>query len=295
MRGEHDVASGLDGIGTGSSPHARGAPQQALGPADRVGIIPACAGSTKKPRKASSVTRNHPRMRGEHGSFPHRMSSGRGSSPHARGARAPHHRRGGRFGIIPACAGSTCRCRTSRRTARDYPRMRGEHSRADFCSDRLSGSSPHARGALSSARVLRHLVGIIPACAESTHGRMGSRAGGRDHPRMRGEHHICPALSTAAVGSSPHARGARFYHVLTAADPGIIPACAGSTYGAAMGKPTSRDHPRMRGEHGFPSTRPPFRKGSSPHARGAQVRRRCGARRVGIIPACAGSTLGHFC
>ena len=138
----------------------------------------------------------------------------------------------------------------------------------------------------------RRAVGIIPACAGSTpwvtlfeswsegssphaRGAPGTSTSARpcrgDHPRMRGEH----------------------VRVLrrVAANPGIIPACAGSTSSSSMyvtllrGSsphargappiPTScasprRDHPRMRGEH-------------SRHHPDIALS-------LGIIPACAGST-----
>ena len=134
-------------------------------------------------------------------------------------------------GIIPACAGST---------SSSQPVM-----------SVVWGSSPHARGA---PRVSRP-----------------SSCGGKDHPRMRGEHkrlqinrkkvlRIIPACAgstrtraprdSSVSGSSPHARGARDFDNLE--------------------EPTCWDHPRMRGEH------PPR----------AEAR----AQGVGIIPACAGST-----
>ena len=52
-----------------------------------------------------------------------------------------------------------------------------------------------------------------------------------------------------------------------------------------------RDHPRMRGEHmgDRASERPCV--GSSPHARGAQLPMEAGQWELGIIPACAGSTV----
>ena len=176
----------------------------------------------------------------------------RGSSPHARGARSRDTRQ--------ECS------------RRDHPRMRGEH----------------VRGLVHR----QHRPGIIPACAGSTYGlawrvldaqgssphARGARPGERrhlhrhgDHPRMRGEH--------------------AHENVRTAVDPGIIPACAGSTVSAKMkiGKTqgssphargarppggtdgvTARDHPRMRGEHQTSTS-----KSLNP---------------LRIIPACAGST-----
>ena len=197
---------------SGSSPHTRGArrrrrfcpstcrdhprirgehPCSSSRPAFRLGIIPACAGSTRLPCQSiarawgsSPHTRgapcqppcaprdagDHPRIRGEH-TLTHFMGVWlRGSSPHTRGA--------------PRSAATTAR------PARDHPRIRGEHvpyvgvGRADsgiipayagstsarrFHRRALLGSSPHTRGALIIARVFTCVNG--------------------DHPRIRGEHY----------------------------------------------------------------------------------------------------------
>ena len=148
MRGEHGgrvvVAMAL----TGSSPHARGAhrghrPQGRLG-----GIIPACAGSTTHRGPPTRRTGDHPRMRGEHLIPTVPAISQKGSSPHARGARAHVAAVSAARGIIPACAGSTGMSKATKSTS--------------------GGSSPHARGALGDGLVERRLDGIIPACAGST-------------------------------------------------------------------------------------------------------------------------------
>ena len=92
--------------------------------------------------------RDHPRMRGEHGSADDGEGREEGSSPHARGAPinviAPKHV----GGIIPACAGSTAPDAQVPTRKQDHPRMRGEH----------------ALSALKSVTCDR----IIPACAGST-------------------------------------------------------------------------------------------------------------------------------
>ena len=199
-----------------------------------------------------------------------------GSSPHTRGA--------------PQCR------RSSSGTGEDHPRIRGEHLQrvasvaeevgiipayAGSTDDQPTmdaykgGSSPHTRGALRHAR-----PGIIT---------------GRDHPRIRGEHHDS---SVNEVG-----------------DDGIIPAYAGSTRQDGLhlrrrggSSPHTRgaledierlvgrheDHPRIRGEHQPGDIRPrqdgriipayagstPSRllrslrmPGSSPHTRGAPTSR----------------------
>ena len=154
--------------------------------------------------------------------------------------------------IIPACAGSTRCAPSSRRPARDHPRMRGEHLAVGKDQVSLEGSSPHARGA--RVRPVHRGVhrGIIPACAGSTQaGAIGGPDVGGSSPHARGALRLGRWPRPAQVGSSPHARGAPYV-----SSPGIC---------------YSRDHPRMRGEHAM-----------LPCDGGAMW---------GIIPACAGSTL----
>ena len=87
---------------------------------------------------------------------------------------------------------------------------------------------------------------------------------------MRGEHLVTTSTVKVAVGSSPHARGARVLGRHERLQLGIIPACAGST-GTTLNDMVDT-------------------LGSSPHARGAPVRLPCEHNGWGIIPACAGST-----
>ena len=92
-------------------------------------------------------------------------------------------------------------------------------------------------------------VGIIPACAGSTIPPSAGRESGRDHPRMCGEHALTVTATDSRGGSSPHVRGARPEGVKLGGLPGIIPACAGSTYFELVSVRPLRDHPRMCGEH----------------------------------------------
>ena len=107
MRGEHQLVQAM-GLGdVGSSPHARGA--RSSRPTRMVvsRIIPACAGSTGWVARRRPRPRDHPRMRGEHGSTTWGLHTSPGSSPHARGAQADLQGLTKDLGIIPACAGST--------------------------------------------------------------------------------------------------------------------------------------------------------------------------------------------
>ena len=86
MCGEHAAVRNAPEYPSGSSPHVRGA----LGYDGKVfvrwGIIPACAGSTGPVCRIPSARRDHPRMCGEHRNLAPRGKTGRGSSPHVRGA-----------------------------------------------------------------------------------------------------------------------------------------------------------------------------------------------------------------
>ena len=66
MRGEHAKLLVVAPITKGSSPHARGAPVTSDSNLQMAGIIPACAGSTRRWAGSPDTPRDHPRMRGEH-------------------------------------------------------------------------------------------------------------------------------------------------------------------------------------------------------------------------------------
>ena len=168
MRGEHiaNVDGGPDM--QGSSPHARGTLLVASALMCCFGIIPACAGNTKKAGKRWTPIGDHPRMRGEHHTSLSNVWDALGSSPHARGTHSyrtavTHH-----VGIIPACAGNTCQSAGSWPHPWDHPRMRGEHGLERPTKQDRMGSSPHARGTRGLVALCLGRVGIIPACAGNT-------------------------------------------------------------------------------------------------------------------------------
>ena len=93
-----------------------------------MGIIPACAGSTKHTYASIPYNGDHPRMCGEHTCAYHQSPAGAGSSPHVRGARGKSEYCQYKFGIIPACAGSTYEDGPALFLRWDHPRMCGEHT-----------------------------------------------------------------------------------------------------------------------------------------------------------------------
>ena len=193
-------------------------------------------------------------------------------------------------GIIPACAGSTGYVRKLRHSARDHPRMCGEHFGSAMQNSLRWGSSPHVRGAQSGYGDAARFAGIIPACAGSTLADINGDPAVRDHPRMCGEHLMPPVTAGLNRGSSPHVRGAPADRLRCRGDGGIIPACAGSTGWRFIIMFKVWDHPRMCGEHTESKSSEATSAGSSPHVRGALTFGGAAVRMVGIIPACAGST-----
>ena len=234
------------------------------------GIIPACAGSTKRFSSTEMPFRDHPRMCGEHLILVSIRSSVPGSSPHVRGAQLFGGKQVGGTGIIPACAGSTLSgCRLSR-YSRDHPRMCGEHFSGHDKESCKWGSSPHVRGAPRPRLRRANVLGIIPACAGSTGTYSRTMRQYRDHPRMCGEHPSTMSMTRKQPGSSPHVRGAPRDEAHSLIESGIIPACAGSTRDNLRGFTCRRDHPRMCGEHCESESRYSSTAGSSPHVRGAR-------------------------
>ena len=229
MCGEHPLTPKDEVMQRGSSPHVRGAlPGKSTG-LQTSGIIPACAGSTTFSRSLSRLAWDHPRMCGEHQVSPDAQPMWWGSSPHVRGAHQVIAGDAAADGIIPACAGSTLNSQSRLLWQRDHPRMCGEHGVVSVVGSIAVGSSPHVRGALGGFQRERITGGIIPACAGSTTFRRRRRGFYRDHPRMCGEHSSFGSLKFSSTGSSPHVRGALERERGIMFQPGIIPACAGST------------------------------------------------------------------
>ena len=231
-------------------------------------------------------------MRGEHGLLGGEPVRCEGSSPHARGTRNGAGPPGMPFGIIPACAGNTESQSSSSSSARDHPRMRGEHLTVNHRAVIQRGSSPHARGTRGQGDAVQVAVGIIPACAGNTGTRNIFYKHRGDHPRMRGEHLLRICMRNAGRGSSPHARGTHGSIRGARRLLGIIPACAGNTQSRNVDISLRVDHPRMRGEHTASSRYMSRSAGSSPHARGTPSSPINARECIGIIPACAGNTKG---
>ena len=177
----------MDDLGIhGSSPLARGLLLYGRTDLLAVRIIPARAGFTFRFTSPDASFADHPRSRGvyAHDLFPDREYDG--SSPLARGLLCVNVDDAGRAGIIPARAGFTRIVLMPNCVGQDHPRSRGVYcAQFDVCG-RVLGSSPLARGLLTSHPTSDTLNRIIPARAGFTYGAMSGICAMPDHPRSRG-------------------------------------------------------------------------------------------------------------
>ena len=228
--GEHTSCICSSSSLRGSSPRMRGTLMLAVSVAVVLGIIPAYAGNTSCTVIVYNFPWDHPRVCGEHDP-PIRVGTRRqGSSPRMRGTRRLRAFLRKSRRIIPAYAGNTIRCLSARRAIVDHPRVCGEHVQASALGQLTSGSSPRMRG----TRV-RHVggdavSGIIPAYAGNTAVETCAYPFNRDHPRVCGEHAICPRSKFVKTGSSPRMRGTLVSSKYDGGAHGIIPAYAGNTH-----------------------------------------------------------------
>ena len=227
--GEHDTRGIRRLHNSGSSPRVRGTRCAPSKPVHLTGIIPACAGNTKRTRPWPAEAGIIPACAGNTGSSLVRWVRSSGSSPRVRGTLRDGLGSCLHAGIIPACAGNTRTPRGFRTGRRDHPRVCGEHSPHDLPGAPHQGSSPRVRGTRPHRPRWHSGQGIIPACAGNTwtEGLRPGDAG--DHPRVCGEHAPPLACLFDARGSSPRVRGTLRRRRRARAEIGIIPACAGNT------------------------------------------------------------------
>ena len=153
----------------GSSPLARGLPENTAHGDYGFGIIPARAGFTGLGGYSRATWWDHPRSRGVYIVDVIITSYFLGSSPLARGLPNDNDVPASPGGIIPARAGFTGMTPASARTEADHPRSRGVYSALTMEQRRLAGSSPLARGLQQTIQTSDRKFGIIPARAGFTH------------------------------------------------------------------------------------------------------------------------------
>ena len=172
-----------------------------------MGIIPAYAGNTSPMPGALLPDGDHPRICGEHSSWPVDSGCSLGSSPHMRGTLVRLLWSARPAGIIPAYAGNTCRPAMVDVHPRDHPRICGEHVSRSSSPMAYGGSSPPMRGTHDRIIGAHRIAGIIPAYAGNTGTAQDLYKAYRDHPRICGEHVERTQFDGIRMGSSPHMRG----------------------------------------------------------------------------------------
>ncbi len=229
-------------------------------------------------------------MRGDHGWAAAGYLVMPGPPPHARGppdgGRAP----GRGHGTTPACAGTTSPGSGPVSSARDHPRMRGDHSARNVGDVEPLGPPPHARGPPIRTRPRSTRDGTTPACAGTTRPRGVPPPGTGDHPRMRGDHTQSTRYELTGQGPPPHARGPPIRTRPRSTRDGTTPACAGTTRPRGVPPPGTGDHPRMRGDHTQSTRYELTGQGPPPHARGPLAGANLPITLLGTTPACAGTT-----
>ena len=191
----------------GSSPRVRGKQDRRHHPLQPRGLIPACAGKTRRSLFKPQSSRAHPRVCGENWCFEHAGETVPGSSPRVRGKLCWRSLLLLRGGLIPACAGKTLvricipsiwglipACAGKTRAPTRAPGGRGAHPRA--CGENrstallcrpASGSSPRVRGKPRAGLQEAARRGLIPACAGKTPFPPPRCRGSWAHPRVCGE------------------------------------------------------------------------------------------------------------
>ena len=150
--GEHSLRVSCTLRLSGSSPRMRGARRRWYLYGQRVGIIPADAGSTRCRFIGVGPGGDHPRGCGEHRTIRNHCTWSSGSSPRMRGALPLTELSASVMRIIPADAGSTWGPTISPASVQDHPRGRGEHWSRLHPLARRRGSSPRMRGAQGRPR-----------------------------------------------------------------------------------------------------------------------------------------------
>ena len=152
----------------GSPPPSRGAPLVMILYQVLEGITPAFAGSTDKLNYPTNISKDHPRLRGEHPYQTFQFQPFQGSPPPSRGARISKSIHSISARITPAFAGSTLTVRSVLPLSEDHPRLRGEHIGSAPPVSRKAGSPPPSRGARTDRPLDLLRVRITPAFAGST-------------------------------------------------------------------------------------------------------------------------------
>ena len=117
----------------------------------------------------SSISKDHPRIHGEHHHQMVRYLYTLGSPPHTRGTPRLNNIRASIGRITPAYTGNTDRNKEETDFIRDHPRIHGEHSVRMIPFEVALGSPPHTRGTPKIMAPRSCGMRITPAYTGNTH------------------------------------------------------------------------------------------------------------------------------
>ena len=255
-----------------------------------VGLIPAYTGKTRGAGRVAPRPSAHPRSRGENNPNLLKEAPPVGSSPLTRGKRDRALEVLGPWRLIPAHAGKTRIRRPTSSLRSAHPRSRGENAREMTGLTQVQGSSPLTRGKLGEGRGGPGCQRLIPAHAGKTRAWSWCRWSPAAHPRSRGENLGDDDARQGEAGSSPLTRGKLQGRTCVRRSVRLIPAHAGKTKDVSVIAPTTRAHPRSRGENLATFALGLGVGGSSPLTRGKPVWASSRLWAPGLIPAHAGKT-----
>ena len=116
----------------------------------------------------SSISKDHPRIHGEHHHQMVRYLYTLGSPPHTRGTPRLNNIRASIGRITPAYTGNTCLLYFVNCLDKDHPRIHGEHAILFALIYAFSGSPPHTRGTHNIKGSSRPMCRITPAYTGNT-------------------------------------------------------------------------------------------------------------------------------
>ena len=125
--GNHARPSFPSFSGRGSPPRVREPPAIPVRIARRIGITPACAGTTASGSRAGIRAEDHPRVCGNHHQNTMRAVVCQGSPPRVREPQEAGREEHAPLGITPACAGTTHESGPQPYHLQDHPRVCGNH------------------------------------------------------------------------------------------------------------------------------------------------------------------------
>ncbi len=211
-------------------------------------ITPAYAGKSSLALCVHHFHKDHPRICGEKSLPPRPMRAQRGSPPRMRGKVTATPANAGATGITPAYAGKSYSILSTRKKARDHPRVCGEKCRKCAPLISIQGSPPRMRGKGVKRCLVWAIPRITPAYAGKRDGVERVRNCAEDHPRVCGEKNRRRAGMVCDMGSPPRMRGKELYQRTTLFLFGITPAYAGKRFAHGVSVGAHGDHPRVCGE-----------------------------------------------